>query len=224
MAITYITQRTATSGTAASSGTLTVTVPTGTVPSDILILAVANAGTAGPTTAAGWTLVRPTDSAGSGQSITCFWARYTPALTLSFINAASAAAWCCNSYSGGDVFVPIDTSAAASNTTNNTTLPTGAPTSGAQAGDYEVLCYCWTSAATISAVASGSTIDKTQANGTSVSCAIGHNNTTSINGSTATSAFSQTLSASNRAKTGVGILLRPFSGTSASIGHPFILF
>lgn len=199
-----ITQRTATSGTAASSGALTVTFPTGASVGDVIILAVANAGTAGPVVIASWTSIG-TFSAGTAQSITVFWAIWTSGLSGSFTNAASVAAWTCNAFIGGEDH-QIDASAATSNTTNNTTLPTGAPISRKD-GDYEVLCYCWKSAATISTVASGSTIDITQANSTTVSCAMGHNNTTSLSVGTVTTAFSQTLSANDTRKTGVGVLL-----------------
>ena len=199
-----ITQRTATSGTAASSGALTVTFPTGASVGDIIILAVGNAGTTGPTVIAGWTSIG-TFSAGTAQSITVFWAIWTSGLSGSFTNAASVAAWTCNAFIGAEDH-QVDASAATSNTTNNTTLPTGAPTSRRD-GDYEVLCYAWTSAATISGVASGSTIDITVANGTAISCSMGHNNTTSLAVGTVTTAFSQTLSANNNRKTGVGVLL-----------------
>jgi len=199
-----ITQRTATSGTAAASGALTVTFPTSSANGDVIILAVGNAGTAGPAVIAGWTLISTT-SAGTGQSITVFWAIWTSGLSGSFTNAATVAAWTCNAFIGGEDH-QIDASAATSNTTNNTTLPTGAPTARRH-GDYEVLCYAWTSAATISGVAAGSTIDITQANSTTVSCAMGHNNTTSLAVGTVTTAFSQTLSANNSRKTGVGVLL-----------------
>jgi hypothetical protein len=200
-----ITQRTATSGTAASGAGFSITFPTGSRAMDIIIVSVSNAGTSGPATPTGWNLVSTT-SAGTGQSITVFWAVWTSVLTASFTNAASVAAWTCNAFIGADP-EGIDTTAATSSTTNNTTLPTGAPTTGTSMGDYEVLCYCWTSAATISVVASGSTIDKTQANGTAISSAMGHNNTTSLPRQTANTAFSQTLSASNNRKTGVGINL-----------------
>lgn len=216
-----ITQRTPTSSTAASNAAFTITVPTGTTVGDVLILVIGNAGTTGPAAPTGWTSIYNV-SAGSGQNCHVLWAVYSPALTLSFTNAASANAWCCNAYTGGYVLRPIDTSTGATSTGNNTTLPTGAPTTGPAAGDYEVLCYVWTSAATISVTASGSTISKTQANGTSVSAAIGFNNTTSLAANTTVTAFSQTLSASNNRKSGVGVNLRILVPKSQSVGHPFL--
>lgn len=209
-----ISQRTATKGTAASNAALTVTFPASSATGDFILLGVANAGTAGPATPAGWTLLSTT-SAGSAQSISVFWAPWSAGLTGSFTNAASAAAWVCEAYiPDTNESIQIDASAATSLTTNNTTLPTGAPTSKAS-GDYEALFYAWTSGATISATAGGSTIDSTQANGTSVSCSLGHNNTTSIASGTTVTAFSQTLSASNTRKTGVGVLLS--EGFSAAL-------
>jgi hypothetical protein len=177
-----------------------------------VVLFVANAGTAGPAAPVGWTRYRNADSAGTGQSITTFTAPWSAGLTGSFTNAASVAAWACNSYSGANSVVMTDgAGAVTSSTTNNTTLPTGAPTTGVVAGDYEVLGYAFTSAGTVSVVAAGSTIDATQANSTSISAVLGHNNTTSLGASTATTAFSQTLSASNTRKTGVGVLIQALS-------------
>lgn len=216
-----ITQRTATSGTAASGAAFTITVPTGTTPLDFLILVVGNAGTAGPAAPAGWSIIYQA-SAGTGQNCSIYGAMYSPGLTLSFTNAASVNAWVCNAYSGINLFENPYTFTAATNTTNNTTLPTGAPTTGIGTGMYEVLCYVWTSNATITTVASGSTISRTQANGTAVSASIGFNNTTSLAANTATTAFSQTLSANNSRKTGVGVLLLPYAPTFQSVGHPFI--
>lgn len=204
-----IAARTATKGTATSGGAFTVTFANGSAAGDVVVLFVANAGTAGPAAPVGWTRYRNADSAGTGQSITTFTAPWSAGLTGSFTNAASVAAWACNSYSGANSVAMTDgAGAVTSSTTNNTTLPTGAPTTGAVAGDYEVLGYAFTSAATISGVAAGSTIDATQANSTSISAVLGHNNTTSLGASTATTAFSQTLSASNTRKTGVGVLLQ----------------
>lgn len=215
-----VTQRTATSGTAASGANFTITVPTGTTPLDYLILVVGNAGTAGPATPAGWSVIYSA-SAGTGQNCAIFGAQYSPSLTLTFTNAASVNAWVCNAYSGINLLDNPFTFTAATNTTNNTTLPTGAPTTGVGTGMYEVLCYVWTSAATISVTASGSTISRTQANGTAVSAAIGFNNTTSLAANTTVTAFSQTLSANNSRKTGVGVLLNPYMGNIQSVGHPF---
>lgn len=211
-----VSQRTATSGTATFGATFSVTLPTGTTTNDLIVVLVANGSTTGPEAPTGWTLFSGSPwSAGSSQSLSAYYAPYSASLTLSFVNpGTSVAAWICNAYFQAGGTIAIDgTPVAASNTTSNTTLPTGAPTTSAITDDYEILVYAWSSGATISAVASGSTIDRTQANGTSVSVALGHNNTTSLGASTATTAFSQTLSAANIRKTGVGILLR---GASAS--------
>jgi len=203
-----ITARTATKGTAASGAAFSITFPTGSAAGDVIVLFVANAGTAGPAAPTGWTRYRNADSAGTGQSITTFTAPWSAGLTASFTNAASVAAWTCNAYSGSNSVVMTDGAGAASSaTTNNANIPVGNPTTGSIAGDYEVLGYAWTSGATITA-ASGSTIDATQANGTAISCALGHNNTTSFNASTAASLGNGTLSASNTRKTGVGLFVQ----------------
>jgi len=219
MAIT-ITQRTATSSTTASGASTTITVPTGTVVGDVLILVIGNAGTAGPTVPRGWSSIYGV-SAGTGQFCSVWWAVYSSATLLTFTNAASVNAWCCNSYSNAYVIRPIDRSLASVSTTNNTTQPTGAPTTGVAAFDFNVLCYVWSSAATISTPAAGSTIERTQANGTSISAAIGRNNTTSLAANTTVTAFSQTLSGNNNRKTGVSVLLRVKIPRRQSAGHPF---
>src|SRR5580765_2235388 len=84
-------------------------------------------------------------------------------------------------------------------------MSTGQPVTQV-AGDYEVLCYAWGSNATITA-ASGMTIDRQQVNGTTAGAAIGHNNTNPLGASVTCTAFAPTLSATNRVKTGVGVLL-----------------
>lgn len=197
--------RTPSTGTAASSAGFSITLPTGFATGDIVVLAVANAGTTGPTAPTGWTKTG-TYSAGTGQAICLYWAPYSAGLTLSFTNVASVAAWACNNFfQSGSTIVLDGAPVAASNTTNNTTMTTGAPTTGV-AGDYEVLAYAWTSAATMTNAA-GMTRDGGGANGTSVTVAIGHNNTIPLGASTTTTAFAPTLSASNQRKTGVGMLL-----------------
>ena len=203
-----IAQRTATSGTAGIGAGFSVTLPTGTTTGDFILVAIANAGAPGPATPTGWTKSAQF-SAGSAQSISIYSAQYSAGLTLSFTNANTLAAWCCNSYfQAGSTLGPDGVfGVAASSTSNNATMPTGAPVTG-PAGDYEVLAYAWTSAATISGVAAGTAIDKTQANSTTISVALGRNTTASLGAGATPTAFSQTLSATNTRKTGVGILLK----------------
>lgn len=213
-----ISPRTATSGTAAGSAAITPTLPSGVSFGDLLVLVIGNASTSTPTAPAGWT-TQYQASAGSSQLCSLYTAPYTPALSLAFSNGTGVAAWVCNAYFEAGFYPSTDGAAvAATSITSDTTLPTGAPTTGAAAGDYEVLAYTWTSGATISAVAAGSTIDRTQANGTSVSVALGHNNTTSLGASTVTTAFNQTLSAANTRKTGVGLLLKSPVPATRQIG------
>jgi hypothetical protein len=205
-----ISQRTRTLGTAASGAGFTVSFPTGSAVGDLIILAISNAGTAAPAAPTGWTRFY-TASAGSGQNFAVYSAPWTSGLTGSFTNAASAAAWACNTYSSdsaaGDQ-VDVDVFTAATNTTNNSTLAIGNPTVGGIGSCYEVLCYGWTSNATITTAAAGTTIDGTQANSTAVSVAIGHNNTTSLAAGTVLALGNATLSGSNTRKTGVGVILR----------------
>jgi hypothetical protein len=201
-------------------------VPAGTADGDFLVAVVANAGTAGPATPTGWT--RPYGaSAGSGQFCSVFTAPYSAGLTRAFTNAASLAVAVCGAYYEAGKSVTLDGAAVATvNTTNNTTLPTGAPTTGLVAGDFEVLAYAWTgNAAWSAAAAAGSTRDLAAVNGTTPRAALGHNNTTSLGASTACVAFAQTLAASSSRKTGVGILLRSvifadLSGAAAGSGAP----
>ena len=200
--------RTPLSVTAASGAGFTMPTSVGTAVGDLHVAVVTNAGTSGPAAPTGWTRIYSV-SAGSGQCCSVFTAPYSAGLTRSFTNAASAAVAVCGSYywSGKDIALdgaPV----AATNTTNNTTLPTGAPTTGLIVADFEVLAYSYTSAATFTTTASGSTIDLRAVNSTVATAALGHNNTLALGASTATTAFSHTLSASNTRKTGVGILLR----------------
>lgn len=203
-----LSQRTATSGTLSSNQTASITLPAGTTDGDVLVVAIAEGNVSGPAAPSGWTVYGPF-SAGTGQSLSIYTALYSASLTLSFTNIAASAAWVCNAYFEAGSAMALDgTPVAASSATSNTTMPTGAPTTGAAAGDYEILAYAWTSNTTISGVASGSTIDRTQANGASPSVALGHNNTNPLGASTTVTAFSQTLSGANTRKTGVGLLLR----------------
>ena len=205
MAISF---RTPVSVTAASGAGFTMPVPAAVADGDFLVAVVTNAGTSGPAAPTGWT--RPYSvSAGSGQCCSIFTATYSAGLTRAFTNAASAAVAVCGAYFEASRTVGLDvTPVATVNTTNNTTLPTGAPTTGTLAGDFEVLAYSHTAAPTIATTATGSTIDLRAVNGTACTAILGHNNTTSLGASTACTAFSHTLSASNTRKTGVGILLR----------------
>jgi hypothetical protein len=201
-----ISQRTPTQGTAASGAALTVTFPAGSTTGDLLLLIVANAGTTPPNAPTGWTRFY-SGSAGTAQNLAVFSAPWAAGLTTSFTNAASAAAWICNAYASGGDQVDMDANTVATNTTSNTTLPTGAPTVGG-VGGYEVLCYAWTSAATISGVASGSAIDATQANSTTISASLGHNTTNPLAAGSTPTAFAQTLNAANTRKSGLGVILR----------------
>ena len=200
--------RTPLSVTAASGAGFTMPVPVGTADGDFLVAVVANAGTAGPATPAGW--ARPYGaSAGSGQFCSVFTATYSAGLTRAFTNAASAAVAVCGAYyEAGAAVALYGAPVATVNTTNNTTLPTGAPTTGVFAGGFEVLAYAHAAAPTITTTATGSTIDLRAVNGTSCTAILGHNNTTSLGASTACVAFSHTLSGNANRKTGVGVLLR----------------
>jgi hypothetical protein len=183
-------------------------LPIGVADSDLLLAVVANAGTTGPAAPTGWTSVYAA-SAGSGQCCSIFTAPYSPGLGLAFTNAASAAVAVCGAYYEAGRIISLDVApVATTSTTNNTALPTGAPTTGLVAGDFEVLAYSHTAAPTITTTASGSTINLRAVNGTSCTAILGHNTTTSLGASTACTAFSHTLSASNARKTGVGILLK----------------
>jgi hypothetical protein len=221
-----ITQRTATSGTVASGSATTITLPTGTTTGDFIVIAWANATSASPATPTGWTQIAgsPFLATGSGlnQQLGVYTAPWSAGLTLSFTNAASLGAWVCNAYThdpSGTGVVIDGTPVATILTTSSTTLPTGAPTTGATAGDYEVLAYGWPTASVISTVATGSTIDITQANSTSTTACLGHNNTTSLGASTTTTAFSQTLNNLTSRKIGVGILLAT-TGGGGTVTHP----
>lgn len=201
-----ISQRTATSGTAASGAGFSVTLPTGFAVGDLIVVAITNATTTGPAAPTGWTRAYSA-SAGSAQCHSVYWAPYSAGLTLAFTNVAAIAAWVCNAFfEAGKTIVLDGAPVAATSTGNNANMVTGAPTTGPTAGDYEVLTYGWTSSATQTA-ASGMTVDKQQANGTTCSVSMGHNNTASLPASTACTAFAPTLSASNTRKTGVGVLL-----------------
>ena len=203
MAISF---RTPLSVTAASGAGFTMPTPASTAVGDFHVAVVTNAGTAGPAAPTGWTLSYGA-SAGSGQFCSVFTAPYSAGLTRAFTNAASAAVAVCGSYYEAGKTVELHTLLAAVNTTNNTTLPTGAPTTGA-AGMFEVLAYSHSAAPTVTTTATGSTVDLRAVNGTSCTSILGHNNTTSLGASTVCTAFSHTLSASNNRKTGVGILLK----------------
>ena len=198
--------RTPLSVTAASGAGFTMPTPASTAVGDFHVAVVTNAGTAGPAAPTGWTLSYGA-SAGSGQFCSVFTAPYSAGLTRAFTNAASAAVAVCGSYYEAGKTVELHTLLAATNTTNNTTLPTGAPTTGA-AGMFEVLAYSHSAAPTVTTTATGSTVDLRAVNGTSCTAILGHNNTTSLGASTVCTAFSHTLSASNARKTGVGILLK----------------
>ena len=86
-----ISQRTRTLGTAASGAGFTVSFPASVATGDLLILVVANAGTAAPSAPNGWTRFYSA-SAGSGQNVAVS-APWSAGLTGSFTNAASVAAW-----------------------------------------------------------------------------------------------------------------------------------
>jgi hypothetical protein len=213
-----ISARTPTSGTAALSAAFTLTLPAGVSVGDFLVLVVTNAWvTSGPAAPTGWTRNYGA-SAGTGQFCCVYTARYSAGLTLNFTNVGAIAAWVCGAYFQTGFYIALDTAVvAATNTANNTAMSTGAP-STAQAGDYEVLAYGWGSNATITAAAN-MTIDRQQVNSTTCAAALGHNNTNPLSHPVTATAFAPTLSATNRAKTGVGILLKAYTvdliGTSA---------
>jgi len=206
-----ISQRATTTGVAFSGASFTITLPPGTTNGDIIVLVVANGagGTTGPAVPTGWSLALAA-SAGSGHCCSVYTAQYSAALTLTFINAASDAAWVATSlFEGSGLAVSLDgTPVAASDTTVTTTAPTGAPTTGSSAGDYEILAYGWISFPVITVVAPGSSIDGSQANTTIARATIGHNTTTSLPANTTMPAFSQTLAATNTRKTGIGVLFK----------------
>jgi len=202
-----IAQRTATSGTVASSAGFSITLPAGTAVGDIVVVVVGNAWiTSGPAAPSGWTR-RYAASAGTGQFCCVYTAPYSAGLTLAFTNVGAIASWACNSYWQASTSIAYSSHLAATNTANNTSVSTGQPVT-TRAGSFEVLLYCWGSSGTITA-GSGSTMEKTQANSTTISVSIGRNNTNPIGAAVTCTAFAPTLSATNRAKTGVGLVLEP---------------
>jgi hypothetical protein len=204
-----ITARTPTTGTAASGAGFTVTLPASTAVGDMLVVAVSSVSATAVATPTGWTS-GGSFSAGTSQGLTVFAARYTAALTLSFTNAAGVSVWICNAFyeSAGTGLIYLDGNPiGASNSSNNTTVPTGAPVAtGNVAGDYEVLVYSWTSSGTITFAANTTKDSANIANGSSVAGAMGHANATLGANATAT-AWSATLSGNNQRKVGVGWLL-----------------
>jgi hypothetical protein len=215
-----ITARTPTTGTAASSAGFTVTLPASTAVGDMLIVAVSSASVNAVATPSGWTL-GGNFSAGTNEGLTVFSARYVAGLTLSFTNANGVSVWICNAFyeSAGTGLIYLDGNPiGASNSTNNTTVPTGAPVAtGNVAGDYEVLIYSWSSSGTITFNASTTKDSANINNGSSIAGAMGHANATLGANATAT-AWSATLSGNNTRKVGVGWLLMSVPTPTTAIG------
>jgi len=200
-------------GNMAASGTFTVNVPSGTQVGDlaVCVIGVASANASAPPAApTGWTR-NYAASAGTSQYCAVYTAPYTASLGLVFTNAGQGVASCAVGFyfqAGATLALDVAPVAAAS-TTNNATMTTGQPRTGADAGDYEVLCYAHTTASgSITGVASGTAIDAQSSNPSAINVALGHNTTTSLPANTTMTAWNQTLSATNRAKTGVGVLLK----------------
>ena len=217
---TSIQQRTPVGITAASGAGFTMPVPTGVADGDFLIAAVGTATTTTPNAPTGWTK-STVATAGTAHAVSVYTARYSTGLTRSFTNVAAAASAVCNAYYWPNKTVLLDVAAvAATSATNNATMPTGAPTTGPVADDFEALAYCWTANVTLSTPASGSTINITQANGTTLRVAMGRNDIDNLPANATVTAFSQTLSGSSTRKAGFGILLKAvvykeISGTSS---------
>src|SRR5262249_6461250 len=124
-----IAARTPQSGTWTSGQAGTVTLPASVAVGDLIVVFVTNAGTAGPATPSGWFAAAGNPyTAGSGQSVSIYYAQYSASLTLNFTNASSVAAWKCNAYFQSGAILYLDGNpVAANNATNNTSMSTGAP-------------------------------------------------------------------------------------------------
>jgi hypothetical protein len=199
----------------AGTSAWTITLPFGTIIGDLLIVVHNSSNTTPIAAPAGWTRDYSHASA-AGHYCAVYTAFYSAGLTLTFpANLSTISNWMCGSYYHQDGN-PIQKGdiVAFSKATQNTSLPTGAPTTGGNAGEYEVLAYGFnfdTGVTVTIAAASDSTIDRTMSwqwapNST---VALGHNNITSLPASTTVTAFNHTLSTNCTDSDGIGILLKP---------------
>jgi len=212
--------RTPTAGSMASGAAFTITLPTSTAVGDLLFVFVSNVATTGPAAPSGWTQATGSPwSSGSAQSLSIFYAQYSASLTLNFTNSAGAGVWACNSYFQAGATLYLDGNAVATNnSTNNTTLAVGAPTStGNVAGDYEIIALGWGSTTNIGSAPGGVTRDIAGNLSNSASMALYH--MTAAMGANATAtAWSFTLSGNTSRKTGVGLLLMAVPDPTTALG------
>jgi hypothetical protein len=191
----------------------TIVLPPGTVVGDQLIVVHGSSNITPVAAPLGWT--RDYQASAAGHYCAVYSAIYSAGLTLTFpANISTISNWMCGAYyhqDGGRL--QIGNLVGVSKLAANTSLPTGAPTTGTSAGEYEVLAYGFAidsgAEATITPQ-SGSTIDHTycQSFAPNSSVALGHNNTVSLLASTTVTAFTQTLSTAATDTDGVGILLK----------------
>lgn len=202
-------------GSASSSSTWTITLPTGTKNGDFLVLVLASANAAAaPAAPFGWTS-NYTLPSGSGQNVAIYTAPYSAGLTLTFpaYTGSIAPPWICGSYyhQDGTTLLQVGNVVGTAKSASSTTMPTGAPTTGASVGEYEVLAYGVSMPSTSGLTqASGSTIDNRITVGSlpADTAAIGHNQTISLPASTTVTAFNQTIASNSSDTIGIGILLQ----------------
>lgn len=206
-----ITGRTATTGVAGNGAPFTITLPSGVAEGDFLILFANHSSVGGIAAPTGWT--RAYSAATGTMRPDLFWAPYSPTLTLDFQNVAAGTSWVCNAYYEPFHTLELDGSpVAATNNTSAGSIPTGQPTTGSAAGDYEVLAHAWIAASGSLTADTGMTVDiqRVSANGCA---ALGHNNSTLLGASETCPAFVPTISVVSTPRVGIGILLRPVAAT-----------
>jgi hypothetical protein len=221
-----------TSGDIASlTATTTITKPTGTASTDVLIVVFGtDFGGSGPaatvTAPAGWAAVNAAFTVTNGNGnvrLTVFWAPGSVA-NLGFTNSLTGSShqegWICVGFTGVDVTTPIDATAATNSSINSTTLTTNAVTVATAGAWHCIPTVDWLgSAADLGAPgftrqqnASG------QANSTLL-----YNTTAKSAGSTGTVVVTSANAASGQIIEAMPFALRPAGGAAFVARRPYAL-
>jgi hypothetical protein len=214
--------------TAQTTGTKTVTLPSGTVGTDVVIVAwgLDDNNTSAPTiiAPAGWTAVDTSIRTAVGSkniTLYAFWALGGVAnlgFTCTVLTSSIDLGWVCVGFTGVNNTTPIDAVGGTNSSTGATTLTTNAVTVATDQA-WHAIAFCdWLGGGTDTFSATGFTAK--QNGGAHATAALLYNTTPKSTGSTGTVVVTSSDAAANQIENGMPFALRP-AGAATKAPPPY---
>jgi hypothetical protein len=216
-----IASRAASSGDIVGTSTVTLTKPTGTAATDVLVVSFVGAGPGGPGTVtppAGWTAIASNVGSGDVRGA-CYWALGSVTALAFTRSVAGDTGWACVAFTGVDNTTPIDATGTTSTVSAATTITANAVTV-VTSNSWHLIAFGAFNAGT--ATATGFTVAGNGGAGANQPGDLLYNTTPKSTGSTGTVSCARSGVATGQILTAIPFALRPAG--AAGGGGPFPWF